>query len=701
MMSRVFVSFVTVFLVLGCGKPSPVPVSDAELLNQPYRLNIQASPELGCSQVFLWNDKNLNGISDGVTENLTETQVCFTDVADETDVTDGNEGKFKSGTIALDSTEGVQLAYLLTPAKKAVCEFGGVSLSLWIDKNNDGVYQADVDSSVLDFATCHGRDGLPSVSQTKKLEFDELCQGPGTELVTFTDANGNQTFDEGVDANYQRQVICDGADGEDGQDLRKTLEGIYKSGETVLHFDGDRFSSHLNLDGRMSGSIYGRVSLVTMHSGDRILFQPEYFECLSDDQGELQAFNRSEFYNLLETEALKQLVTLGEDFEKTKALRENFENRLQLSNEKLELLKVKKVELDAQIEESLKLSQTSREKLSKLAQSKVELEQKLESAKLALSEKGNKLKEKAGIKAEWLTQKVNFELEMEALGAKNAELGSEVLMTEVAIKRNQQSLNEQKQRLPGIEKSLQNLTRQVTQLEKEVKEKGAGFFGWRARKLANAQQSLSDEKTRYQSVTEQIKYLGEQIAENKLRVEQFRIQKKAVSQELDQTHGKLAEVVKKLTEINLVMGNLQQAIDTASEEVKELTQSSARLVIEGEALEEQLAKVDAAVKTAESEKMDIVKNEKVIDGEIAQTKQSLKAVEAELNYLSLTMLRIERAPGLRTGETAYFYGLSKNGDMSLTPVATKLPPSVLERRDELELPEANVPCSLFVEQLLQ
>ena len=87
------------------------------------------------------------------------------------------------------------------------CPYGGTKISTFTDVNLNGSYDATTDENYVTSNICNSRS---IILTTTIATGDSDCTQGGIQYDTFTDINGNGTYDSDIDTNYASNKVCHG-----------------------------------------------------------------------------------------------------------------------------------------------------------------------------------------------------------------------------------------------------------------------------------------------------------------------------------------------------------------------------------------------------------------------------------------------------------------------------------------------------------
>jgi hypothetical protein len=111
------------------------------------------------------------------------------------------------GTASFGGSSAVIIATTLSSGDTN-CRNGGTKFETFTDLNGNGTYESSLDSYYTVKYTCNGSNSVTLISTIAS--GDSSCPGGGTQINTFTDINNNGTYESTIDKNSNTYKVCNG-----------------------------------------------------------------------------------------------------------------------------------------------------------------------------------------------------------------------------------------------------------------------------------------------------------------------------------------------------------------------------------------------------------------------------------------------------------------------------------------------------------
>ncbi len=236
------------FILSFCIKLAPVKLpalDDAESLKKavPFRqVHTEEIPlsDSRCLQggflTTTWIDQKINDdvYTEGIDTGYTETVICFKNLATTTATIT------KPGDLKIVATD--------LPINDPDCPQGGKKYESFVDVDGDSIYKSTVDTNYNSKKICNGLNGTASLSGANAVIVTSVlasgstqCPAGGNKSESFTDMNGNGTYESAVDTFYSVRYTCNGSNS-------VTLTSTIASGDSTCTSGGTQVTTFTDIN---------------------------------------------------------------------------------------------------------------------------------------------------------------------------------------------------------------------------------------------------------------------------------------------------------------------------------------------------------------------------------------------------------------------------------------------------------------------
>ncbi len=721
-------------------KTEPQTQAEIKLISRSFQFRAVNEENEKCSKLAFWNDVTLDGQYDPeLDQDRVEHRFC------------GEENKpqnssVKAGTIALATDKNTQLGYLLSKTDIKVCAYGGFKLELWIDKNKDGVFQKDSDSAVVEFTTCNGKDGSTPFTTSEKVAKHPACPAAATLIKSFIDVDRNQKYDANVDTNYQEQAICDGKNGTSsafqleeiakepscgakavrlstwtdvngngtyeegidsnlqskvichGKDFQSDFIGTFTRENHALSLDLNRYAWHEWRNERAPSATYGELMHFETTASKLMTFQPEYFECRNDGGKGVEAIARADFFKWIDEAAKKKIVPLEAKQTEVKGRLAQAEVDKVTSEAKhkaatLELETVKKAV--HQLQEKIARQEIQ---LTGLNDSVTEKKASLAELNQRLEKTTNELKLATQTESKWIASVNELSLKVKALTSELARVENSLKLERKVLSQIRAQLADRQLKITNSDAEIRVLTQKVEAIKKET---GWDWFGNRKHRLEKAKEALTLALGKRNNYVVELNNLKVEEKNSEARVSEWETKSNEVAK-------KLAMESQSLTEAQAQNQAASSAKQKLAMIVNELTARQAKESEFLSGLQSTAQSVAQSLATNRSELKQALQQqsatESLIAGLVEKLARLVAAMEkyrAELSHVAITIERLSKAATVATARQVYFYHFDNVGALVLNPSEGGKKPLLLGKSEKPQIPDTDLLCSAYIEELTQ
>ncbi len=236
------------FILSFCIKPAAVrlpSLDDAESLKRtvPFRQVHTEEILLSDSRCLqggilttTWIDQKINDdvYQEGIDTGYTETVICFKNLATTTATIT------KPGDLKIVATD--------LPINDPDCPQGGKKYESFVDVDGDSIYKSTVDTNYNSKKICNGLNGTASLSGANAVIVTSVlasgstqCPAGGNKSESFTDMNGNGTYESAVDTFYSVRYTCNGSNS-------VTITSTIASGDSTCPSGGTQINTFTDIN---------------------------------------------------------------------------------------------------------------------------------------------------------------------------------------------------------------------------------------------------------------------------------------------------------------------------------------------------------------------------------------------------------------------------------------------------------------------
>ncbi len=646
----------------------------------------------GGLEIQLWTDRDENKqYEQAADSDYEERLVCHGK--------NGKDGKNgKNGKNGIDGQNGFSSVIRTIPSiDVAACQGPGYQVLTFTDHNANGEFDENTDSGYAENHICHGKNGISAAFSIESLDFAETCQAPGILLKTWSDVDGDQTYSEGKDAGYNEQMICH------GKDYRNDFLGTFFSGTEWIKFDLQHFARLQQLEDGATVATYGKFAHYKMSLENILVFEPEFHECKDTQQQKIVQMTHAEFLEQLQSVFQGRKDQLAAEL--SKALDQSSMTAQKISSLEVERKKAQTEREAAQIgiaKTTADLSETKNQR--DVTQGMLlELDGKIERQQLLVTEQAVVATTQQEILAKLDAQKLTLSRDVQSHRTNVASKQRNVDDLRNRLESSETDLQAKNQQFKLLTDEISQLNADISYISQEMKKPFLGLFPYLAledrlnaqtKVLASKNEKKKDLTTTVAKAQKQVQSLKEEIAAAVADLDADRHRLNDLEGVLKQVTGDAAQQAKLASEVqNNLQGHRQSLADlhivkkSLEEKTKELATNLDLLTTDRADFESSLKKWQDVV-------------QKVEQG-LGEERLSALASERESTQLEQKIAALNQRYEVQTKAQKVGYEIASDGNLLLCGAGCDGNPVAFDRGSEhLLWPEVSSTCDDYISSLL-